>query len=323
MRFKFFTFLLLSAAIGIPVSAQKTSGDSYTGQGYLIGPGDVLNIKALGEPTFDVDALTVDEDGMIVIPYSDTPIPAKCKTERDLQAEVGKAWSKYLRSPQITLRVTKRDSRPPVSVFGEVQKQEQFVLTRRVYLLEVLSAAGGPTAKNGGMVQVFRTRPPMCSSPAELSGWTASNDSAIGVPSKMYSLAALRLGNSDANPEIFPGDIIIIPKASPVYVIGEVVRPGEIDIPEGGLPLTQAIAMASGISREAKSKNVRIHRKKAGVPTPEVLAVNYDQIRKGEQKDIMLQPFDIVEVDKARKSFTDIMYDMLIGLPNRVPIPIL
>jgi polysaccharide biosynthesis/export protein len=323
MRFKFFTLFLTLAAVGVSVLAQTPSGDSYAGKGYLIGPGDVLSIKAIGEPTFDVDALTVDEDGMIVIPFSDAPIPAKCKTERDLQSAVEKAWSRYLRSPQISLRVTKRDSRPPVSVFGEVQKQEQFVLTRRVYLLEVLSAAGGPSAKNGGMVQVFRTRPPMCASPSEMSGWTASNDSAIGVPSKMYSLAALRLGNSDANPEIFPGDIIIIPKASPVYVVGEVIKPGEIDMPEGGLPLTQAIAMASGISKEAKTKNVRIYRKKAGMPKPEVLAVNYDQIRKGIEKDIMLQPFDIVEVDKAKKSFTDILYDTLVGLPNRVPIPIL
>ena len=320
---RFFTLFVLFAALGISISAQKPAGDPSVGKGYLIGPGDVLSIKAVGEPTFDVEALTVDEDGMIILPFSDSPVAAKCKTERGLQAEVSKVWARYLRNPQIYLRVTKRDSRPPVSVFGEVQKPEQFILTRPVSLLEVLSAAGGPTAKNSGMVQVFRTRPPMCATPSQMTEWEATKGGALDVPSRMYSLAAIRQGSNDANPEILPGDIVIIPKASPVYIVGEVLRPGEFDMPEGGLPLTQAIAMASGISREAKTKNVRIHRKKAGSPTPEILAVNYDQIRKGKEKDIMLQPFDIVEVDKAKKSFTDILYETLIGLPNKVPIPIL
>ena len=61
----------------------------------------------------------------------------------------------------------------------------------------------------------------------------------------MFTLSALREGREDANPEIFAGDIIYLHKAAPVYVTGEVVKPGELNIPEGGLPLTQAIAMSS------------------------------------------------------------------------------
>src|SRR5688500_8329404 len=98
---KFLTISVLFAAVVISVSAQKPTGDSYVGKGYMIGPGDILSIKAVGEPTFDVDALTVDEDGMIILPFSDFPIAAKCKTERDLQAEVSKVWARYLRNPQI------------------------------------------------------------------------------------------------------------------------------------------------------------------------------------------------------------------------------
>ena len=119
-----------------------------------------------------------------------------------------------------------------------------------------------------------------------------------------------------------PGDIIVVPKAAPVYVTGEVVKPGEMDMPEGGLPLTQAIAMASGISREAKTKNIKIYRRKQGAPQPEVIAVNYDLIRKGQEKDPMLEPIDIVVVDKAKKSIGDILIDTLTNAPNRIPIPI-
>ena len=70
----------------------------------------------------------------------------------------------------------------------------------------------------------------------------------------VFSFAGLKQGLEDANPEIFPGDVIVVQKAAPVYITGEVDPPGEFEIPEGGLSLTQAIAMASGITREAKPK---------------------------------------------------------------------
>lgn len=165
------------------------------------------------------------------------------------------------------------------------------------------------------MIQVFRTRPPMCSEAKE--NWSTSG---AEVPSRMYSLASLRQGREESNPEILPGDIIIVQKASPVYVTGEVIKPGELSIPEGGLPLTQAVAMASGITREAKTKNIKIYRRQQGSTEPEVIVANYDSIKKGEQKDVMLQPFDIVEVDKAAKKFTDYLLEFVTGVPNRIPI---
>ena len=95
-----------------------------------------------------------------------------------------------------------------------------------------------------------------------------------------------------------------------------------MNIPEGGLPLMQAVAMASGMNREAKTKEVKIYRRKPGSSEPQIVAVNYDQIRKGRQKDVMLEPFDIVEVGKANKSIGQIFMELLTGLPGRIPIPI-
>jgi polysaccharide export outer membrane protein len=290
---------------------------SPTVQGYLIGPGDVLSIKALGESTFDVDSLTVDEDGKISIPYVDLPLTAKCKTERGLQAEVSKAWSKYLKNPQISLRVTKRESRLPVSVFGEVRVPSRFDLTRRVRLLELISYAGGESEKSGGMVQVIRSVGPICSISDDQNNWTASDGSA---PMRQFSLADVRLGRDEANPEIIAGDVILVLKASPIYVIGEVMRPGEFVLPDEGLPLTQAIAMASGVNREAKTKSIKVYRQKPGSKEPEVFSVNYDQIRKGVDNDIMLKPRDIIEVGKAPKSIMDYVVEFATGIPNRIPI---
>lgn len=318
MRFNFFNLAFILALSTVSGFAQIPT-DPLISQGYLIGPGDVLSIKALGEPTFNVESLTVDEDGRILIPYLETPLVAKCKTERGLQAEVAKAWSKYLRNPQISLQVTKRESRLPVSVFGEVREQQRFQLTRRVKLLELISYSGGETEKSGGVVQVFRSIGPVCSTENDPNNWTAADGA---VPMRQFSLSEVRQGREDANPEIIAGDIIVVQKAAPVYVIGEVNKPGELVLPDGGLPLTQAIAMASGVNREAKTKSIKVYRQKPGSAEPEVFAVNYDQIRKGEERDILLQARDIVEVGKAPKSFMDYVIEFATGVPGRIPIPI-
>ena len=270
----------------------------------------------LGEEQFDFVA-TIDEDGRIEAPFFEKAIDAKCKTERELRTDITNLLKKYLKNPQASVRVTKRNSRPPVSIYGEVRQQQQVDLTRRAYLLELISFAGGETEKAGGAVQVFRTRSPICTDPSAERNWATNG---MDVPSRMYTLASLRQGREEANPEILPGDIIVVQKAAPVYVTGEVIRPGELNIPEGGLPLTQAIAMASGITRDAKTKNVKIFRRKTGSPEPEIIAANYDQIKKGTQKDIMLVPFDIVEVDKAAKKFTDYLLEFATGIPNRIPL---
>ncbi len=297
------------------VSAQTPVSDEAP-RGYMLGPGDEVTGKILGEDQFDFVA-TIDEDGRIEIPFVEQPIMAMCMTERDLRTEVTKLLGRYLKTPQLSVRVTKRNSRPPVSIYGEVRQQQQVDLTRRAYLLELISFAGGETEKSGGMIQVFRTRPPICASPDQDALWGGNG---ADVPSRMYSLAGLRQGSEEGNPEILPGDIIVVQKAAPVYVTGEVIRPGEIAIPEGGLPLMQAIAMASGITREAKTRTLKIYRRTQGSAEPEVIAANYDAIRKGEQDDILLKPFDIVEVGKAPKKFTDYLIEFATGVPNRIPI---
>jgi polysaccharide export outer membrane protein len=316
ISFLFIVLLSVHSAFG----QQTPPADLDSQKGYLVGPGDEITGKVLGEPQFDFVA-TVDEDGKIEVPFFDKPVIAMCKSERDLRLEVGKLLSKYLKSPQLSLRVTQRNSRPPVSIYGEVRQQQQLVLTRRAHLLELISAAGGVTEKSGGMVQVFRTRPPICSDPEIAKEWESERTDGLGIPSRLYSLGSLRQGREEANPEIFPGDIIVVAKASPVYVVGEVVKPGEMSIPDGGLPLMQAVAMASGMTRDAKTKTIKVYRRKEGSTKPEVIAVNYADIRAGSQKDVMLLPFDIVEVGKAQKSIQQILLDAVTGLPSRLPIP--
>lgn len=267
---------------------------------YTIGPGDEITIKVLGEKDFDAVA-TVDENGSLELPFFDKPVPAMCKTERELRVDVTKMLGKYLRAPQVGLSVTGRKSRPPVTVSGEVVKQQQVDLTRKTRLWELITFSGGITENAGGMIQVFRTQPPICAEPNEIAAWKAEAEAnkELGAPSRLYSISTVQQGRDESNPIIYPGDVVIVQPGKPVYIIGEVKNGQNLMLKEGGLPLTRAIAIVGGVNRDAKTKDVKIYRLKPDSSEKEIISANLDLIKKNEQKDIMLQPYDIVEVNKA------------------------
>ena len=306
-----FCLTAVFAAAGL-ISAQVPVNVSSDQKGYMIGPGDEITGKVLGEPQYDFVA-TVDEDGKIEVPFFDKPVMAKCRSERELRTDVTNLLSKYLRNPQASIRVTDRKSRPPATIYGEVEKPQQIELRRKATLVELLAFSGGIKEEAGGMVQVFRTRPPMCSEASEDSQWKATTGDPTDVPSRMYSLSSVRMGKEEANPIIYPGDVIVVQKAAPVYVTGEVVSPQGIYLKEGGMSLTEAIAKIGGVRREAKTKDIKIYRLKSNSKEREVISANYDEIKKGLQKDIMLEPYDIVEVDKAKKGIAQTVLELVIG----------
>ncbi len=306
-----FCLLFIFVALGTS-PAQDVPVSEFVQKGYMVGPGDEITGKVLGEPQFDFVA-TVDEDGKIEVPFFDKPLMAKCRSERELRTDITALLAKYLRSPQIAVRVTDRKSRPPATIYGEVRKPEQVVLMRKATLVELLAGAGGVTDEAGGMIQIFRTQPPICNDGDVDSNWKPESNIPGDVPSRLYSLSSVRSGKDEANPVIYPGDVIVVQKASPVYITGEVVAPQGIYLKEGGLSLTEAIAKIGGVKREAKTKDIRIYRLKSNSKDRDVLTANYDLIKKGEQKDIMLEPYDIVEVDKSKKSIGQTILEVVAG----------
>ena len=278
-------------------------------KGYRMWPGDEVTGKVLGETEFDFVA-TVSEDGTIVVPFDTKPIVAKCKTEDEVKTEVNTLLGKYLKNPMLSFRVTDRKSRPPATISGEVNLPQQVILYRKVTLLELLSVAGGAKEEAGGTVQVFRTQPPTCADDPS-ANWLAGDTT--GVPSRLFNLSEVRVAG-DANPVIYPGDVVIVQRAAPVYITGEITNPQGVYIKEGGLSLHDAIAKLGGVRREAKTKDIKIYRLKEGSSTErEVLSANYDLIRTGKQKDIMLQAYDIVEVDKAKDSMAKTILNLALG----------
>lgn len=302
------TFLVL-----VPVWAQDGPVDMQKAKGYQLYPGDVVTGKVLGEEQFDFVS-TVNEDGNIEVPFFDKPVNAKCRTERELRADVTQLLSKYLRSPQLSLQITDRKGRPPVIVYGEVRTPGQVLLMRKATLIELLAFSHGVTEEAGGTIQVFRSQAPLCTDGVEENIWKSDANDPTQVPSKTYSLTSVKLGREEANPIIYPGDVIVVQKASPVYITGEVMQPQGIYIKEGGMTLTEAIAKIGGVRRDAKTKDIKIHRlKSANSKERTVIAANYDLIKTGKQADPMLEPYDIIEVDKAKDSIAKSIMNIVVG----------
>lgn len=293
-------------------AAQTPTPDVQAQRGYLVGPGDEITGKVLGEPQYDFVA-TVDEDGKIEVPFFDKPVIAKCRSERELRADIADLLSKYLRNPQVSVRVTDRKSRPPATIYGEVRTPQQVILMRKATLVELLAFSGGVTEEAGGMIQIFRTRPPLCTEASEDTNWKPSGSDPTDVPSRLYSLSSVKLGKEEANPVIYPGDVIVVQKASPVYITGEVVAPQGIYLKENGLSLTEAIAKIGGVKREAKTRDIKIYRLKSGSKERDVISANYDLIKRGQQKDVMLEPYDIVEVDHNKKGIGQTILELVAG----------
>jgi polysaccharide export outer membrane protein len=107
-------------------------------------------------------------------------------------------------------------------------------------------------------------------------------------------------GKSELNLPIEAGDNIIVLQAESVFVIGEVVRPGEIVLRQGkGITVALAVAQGSGFTKEAKKKEctiVRMHQD----GTREEIPVNLEKIMDGSIEDVPMMPNDILFVPASK-----------------------
>jgi polysaccharide export outer membrane protein len=289
-------------------------------RGYLLGPGDILSIKVFGEPQLDAE-LEVRDDGNIEFPFVETPILARCRTDHAIRDDIVLGLSKFIRSPQVSVRIKERRSRPPAVVFGAVRVPQRIQMQRRVRLLDLLAFSGGVIKEQAGStVMVKHTEPLLCAegpdpavSGAAVAPVTPAPPPIDDEDFAVYNLDELAAGKPEANPFINPGDIVIVPEAPPVYITGAVVAPQGIRLREH-LSLTQALAMVGGVRREAKKREITIRRLKPNSSNREAIPVNFELIQKQQQTDIELQAYDIVEVGEAGAFSRERIGDTMLGI---------
>ena len=137
-----------------------------------------------------------------------------------------------------------------------------------------------------------------------------------------YNLNATLRGDESSNPYIGPGDIVSLPEAEQVYVIGNVFKPSSIPLKEQ-ITVSQALAMAGGTLPDTKKNRIRIVRQIAGSKNKTEVIVDLEAINKHQADDVALQANDIVDVPtstgkKILSSLINVIAPTATQLPLRV-----
>src|SRR6266849_4078428 len=303
----------------VPTPRQSPAIDLQGVRNYLLGPGDVLDVRVFGQSDLNTQA-EIDGDGNISsLPFLEKPIRAQCLTEKEVQKAIATAYADYIKHPQVSVRIAQRNSRPPATLYGAVRNPMLVTMMRHVRLHELIARSGGVTERASGTVQVIHTQPEMCPEPGEVVIKRASATASAEGQMETYKLRELGIESGD--PFIRPGDVVVVTEGEPVYITGAVMSPQPVFMKEQ-LTLGRAIAMAGGPQKLANTGEVHVYRQKDGVLGQEDLKFNYDAIRKGREKDVLLQPHDIIDVRQSGvmsfKSWQDVIVNMgkgSLGIP--------
>jgi polysaccharide export outer membrane protein len=301
-----------------PTSSTTTLADER----YRIGPGDVLDIRVYNRPQLSREAIRVDGRGMIRMPLIEGEIQAACRTESELAKELATRYLEYLRNPHVDVFVKEYQSQP-VAVIGAVNTPGRFQLQRRVRLLELLSFSGGHTERAGRNIHVVHgaTAPSVCESPASDNDIGDVDIVATGLAA--YKLSDTLRGDASSNPYIRPGDIVTLPEAEQIYVVGNVLKPSAIPLKEP-ITVSRAIAMVGGTLPATKSDRVRIVRQIPGSATKTEIFVDLKAIDKRQAEDLALQANDIVDVPTSGgKKFLHTLVGTIAPTVGRLPVSVI
>ena len=283
---------------------------------YRIGPGDVLDIRILNRPNLSREAVRVEGSGMIRMPLIDTEIQAACKTEGELAKDITSRYTKFYRNPQVDVFIKEYHSKQ-VAIIGAVNEQSRFELQRRIRLLDLLTYAKGPSPKAGQTINIVHSPPSLVCQKGEAE----TSDTATAFSS--YKLSDTLQGDPRANPLIEPGDIITLPEANQIYVVGNVFTPVTIPLKEP-ITLSRAVAMAGGVKQDSKKDKVRIVRQEAGTSTSKEMVVDLTAIEKKRAEDIALMPNDIIDVPSSGgKTFLRSLISTVAPAVSQLPVRVI
>jgi polysaccharide export outer membrane protein len=315
-----------AAAADVNDRIARLAAASSTKQGdYVIGSGDLLGIEV-----FDVAELSrdvrVNESGFISMPLVPVRIRASGLTTFQLQDKLVELLQTngLVSTPQVTVNLKEQHSQP-ITVIGEVKNPLVIQAVHQTTLLQALSQAGGVAGDAGNVVVISRPAPaenPLDDAKAENAG--AASQPAGEAQTFTISLSDL-LDSGDArfNIPVIGGDVISVPRAGIIYVVGAVTRPGGFVLQNDADRMTtlKVLSLAGGTTNTAKSKGAVILRKNPDTGKRDELPVDLDKVMHMKTQDVMLEPSDILFVpDSSGKKALHRAGDVALSLTTGVAL---
>jgi len=274
----------------------------------------VLDIRVYNKPQLARDAVRVEGTGMIRMPLIEADIQAACKTESELAKEISTRYAKYYKNLHVDVFIKEYHSKQ-VAIIGAVNDQSRFELQRRVRLLELLTYAKGPSPKAGQTINIVHGQmSSICQAP---------EGEDLNKTFSSYRLSDTLRGDPNANPFLEGGDIVTLPEADQVYVVGNVFTPITIALKEP-VTLSSAIAMAGGLKQDTKKDKIRIVRQEAGSTTKKEIIIDLYAIEKRRADDPVLEANDIIDVPtSAGKSFLRSLFQGVVPGVAQLPVRVI
>lgn len=269
----------------VGIEGPVTTHFTTTAHDPVLVPGDLLEITVYNEADLTL-TIRLSEIGSFTYPLIGT-VDAVGITPSALESTIRERLAKdYLQNPQVTVTITTYAPRQ-VFILGGVVKPSGYTLppSERITLLQLISTAGGITDKAyKEFVQIVRTGPKGEREVVQLSLVDIEN--------------AIAQGHGEADIELQPQDLVMIPSAARVvYVLGSVNNPGWFDIPaDTRMTASMAISRAGSYTKFASTGSIQVVRQTPG-GSPKKIAVNLDDIVSGKlDADVVLEPGDLVWV---------------------------
>ncbi len=263
-----------------------------------IGAGDVIHIDVFDVPELSRD-VRVSSTGNIALPLVHDRIHVAGVSPFQLEQTIQEKLIEtgLVSHPQVSVFVKEQNSQP-VTILGAVGHPMTTQLLRPTTLLEVLANAGGISDSAGTVILVTRrTQQESVKPVAETSGASNLDSGVQTIRIQLQDL--LDTGNASFNIQVFGGDVIEVPKAGIVYVLGGgVAQPGGYAIQSHGEPPTvlKSVALARGLSGYAKPNEAVIYRVNPKTGERDAIPVHIKQIEKDTSEDVAMKSNDILYV---------------------------
>lgn len=279
-----------------------------------LAPGDLIRVQVLDLDEISDRPFHVDDRGTIDLPVVGH-LEAQGRTPEQLESDIAGRLKTILVKPSVTVSVLEYREEP-VTVAGAVVSPGVKQVHGRKNLLEILADAGGLRPEAGPTVRVTRSR-----AFGTIPGHLTSD------PTGQYYLAEFKIRsllngeNPEENIPIFPHDIVSVPAAEVVYVLGEVAKPGAYELPGAQMSVLDALARAGGAERNANQSHARVLRAIAGHAERSEYQVNINRILAGKGSEFELQPQDILYLPTNKgKVVTNRALEAMIGTGSSIAV---
>jgi polysaccharide biosynthesis/export protein len=264
---------------------------------YVIGSGDLLGIEVFDVPELSRD-VRVNETGYISLPLMPSKVRAGGLTPFQLQDKLAELLQTngLVSTPQVSVSVKEQHSQP-ITVIGAVKNPMVIQALRKTTLLQALSQAGGIAEDAGSTVIV--TRPA-----ADVSESADPGDaSAPSPPSASQTFTVnlsdiLESGDSRFDIPLVGGDVVSVPRAGIIYVVGAVNKPGGFLLQNDfdRMTMLKMLSLAGGTTTTAKMKNAIIFRKNPATGNRDQVPVDLSKVMHLKGQDVQMQANDILFV---------------------------